>query len=772
MEGNPVMNIKLIWNDYRRNLMTTIILVTFVAVASFLLTLTSVLATNLFGSIDRLMEESLTPHFMQMHTGEIDRAKIDDFAENNERVTDYQVIDFLGIENEKIKINGIPLTESTQDSGFVVQSNYFDFLLDLDSNIVEPKEGELYAPIYYYKNDSIKLGDMVEIEGVKFIVKGFIRDSQMSSALASSKRFLISLTDYNRLFKIGNVEKLIEFRLADINEIGSFETEYTDANLPANGPTLTWSLFRMVNAMSDGIMIAIILLISLIVVLISLLCVRFTLLSKIEEDYREIGVLKALGVRISDIRNMYIYNYGFLALLGIVFGTAISLVFIKPLNSEIVLNFGESGSSLLAFELSIISNILLFITIILFVVIILKRFNKISTIQALKFGFTGSNQKLQSLRESMFPINYQLGFKDVIINPKIYITLFVVFILTAFIISLPFNLYNSMSSKSFISYMGIGDSDLRIDIQKDDGLDETTEEIMSYIEDDSSVSKVSLLSTKTYKVLNDGAYENVKVELGDLSVFPIDTISGFMPKNENEIAISSLLSKDWNKKTGDTIILKTEKEEKTLIISGIYSDITNGGKTAKAVFNEDSKSSWNIIYMSFSKDVNLTKKYEEYNSAFKSTRVSSIDNYIKDIFGQTLNSINSARIISTAAACLIIFLIISLFLKLIIAKNKYSIAVTKAVGYTSNDLRSQYSARIFIVMIIGIIIGSLLSGTIGEKVVSSALATFGADGFKFETDLLITLVMIPLILITVTTLATISSTRKIGDIKIPELIKE
>ncbi len=772
MEGNPVMNIKLIWNDYRRNLITTLIMVSFIAVASLLLTLTSVLGTNLFSSIDKLMESSLTPHFMQMHTGEIDREKIDSFAMNNKKITDYQIIDFLGIENDKIIINGMPLIESTQDSGFVVQSKSFDFLLDLDGNIVEPIEGEIYAPIYYLKNGVMKSGDKIEIEGIKLVIKGFIRDSQMSSPLASSKRFLVNETDYNSLYTIGNLESLIEFRLEDLNDIGGFETEYTAANLPANGPTLTWTLFRMVNAMSDGIMIAIILLISLIVVLISLLCVRFTLLSKIEEDYREIAVLKALGVRISDIRLMYIYNYGFLALLGIILGSIISLAFIKPLNSEIVLNFGESGSQVLALGLSIFTNLLLFLTIILFIVIILKRFNKISTIQALKFGYTGNKWKLQSLKESIIPINYQLGIKDVVTNPKMYLTLFIVFLLTSFIISIPFNLYNTMSSKSFVSYMGIGDSDLRIDIQKADGLKETTKEIMSYIENDSSVTKSSLLTTKTYKALNDGVYENVKVELGDFNLFPIDTINGSMPKNENEIAISSLLAKDWNKKTGDKILLKTEIKEKSLIISGIYSDITNGGKTAKAVFSDDSKSSWNIVYIDFSKNTNLIKKSEEYSNLFSNTRISSIDKYIKDIFGQTLNSINSARIISTAAASLIIFLIISLFLKLLLAKNKYSIAVTKSVGYTNKDLKSQYFARIFIVMISGLVIGTLLSGTIGERVVSSALASFGADGFKFETDFVNTLLVIPIILFIVTALATISSTIKIGDINIPELLKE
>ena len=48
----------------------------------------------------------------------------------------------------------------------------------------------------------------------------------------------------------------------------------------------------MINALSDGIMIAVILLVSAAAVLIALLCIRFALLAEIEEDYREIGVMR------------------------------------------------------------------------------------------------------------------------------------------------------------------------------------------------------------------------------------------------------------------------------------------------------------------------------------------------------------------------------------------------------------------------------------------------------------------------------------------------
>ena len=94
------------------------------------------------------------------------------------------------------------------------------------------------------------MGDPAFICGRPFSVAGFIRDSQMNSTLASSKRFVISEEDYSQLVTFGNVEYLIEFRLHDLSGLSAFETAYSAAGLPANGPALTWPLFQMISGIS------------------------------------------------------------------------------------------------------------------------------------------------------------------------------------------------------------------------------------------------------------------------------------------------------------------------------------------------------------------------------------------------------------------------------------------------------------------------------------------------------------------------------------------
>ena len=93
------------------------------------------------------------------------------------------------------------MSDSTQDNGVCVQSEKFDFLLDLENQVMEASDGEIYVPVCYRQEYNLHTGDRVEIGDTSFEIAGFLRDSQMNSKMASSKRFLVSEADYMRLQK-------------------------------------------------------------------------------------------------------------------------------------------------------------------------------------------------------------------------------------------------------------------------------------------------------------------------------------------------------------------------------------------------------------------------------------------------------------------------------------------------------------------------------------------------------------------------------------------
>ncbi|XID92258.1 ABC transporter permease [Paenibacillaceae bacterium WGS1546] len=769
---------RIIRNEISRSKLITLITTIFVAAAAMLVSLAAILAIHLSGAIDTLMTRAATPHLLQMHAGEIDSERLQAFAEHNPDVDEFQVLEFLNVEGSNIRFGDRSLANSVQDNGFSVQSGKFDYLLDLDGNVINVSDGELYVPISYMKDNTAKVGDKATVGGKELTVAGFLRDSQMNSALASSKRFLISSNDYEEIIHLGSIEYLIEFRLKDLSKLGEFQTAYASAGLEANGPTITYPLFRMINAISDGMMIGVLLLISVLVVAIAMMCIRFTLLAKIEDDYREIGVMKAIGLRISDIKKIYLAKYAAIAAAGCMLGFALSLAFKGMLLANIRLYMGESDHASMALLFGIIGILLVFLAIIAYVSGVLRRFRKISAAEAIRYGNSrdkSSGAKRVNLSANrLLNTNIFLGVHDVLARKKLYATMLAVLVISAFILIVPQNLHNTISSKGFMSYMGIGSSDMRMDIQQTGRLSDKAAEIVKTMENDGAISTYAVLTTKTFKArTEDGAEERLNIELGDHSIFPVTYSEGRAPASADEIALSGMNADELGKKVGDTVTLVMEGGAKNLTVSGVYSDITNGGKTAKAVFTDNSaETMWVVIYAELSDPALVDSKVAEYADRFAYAKVSDIDEYIAQTFGSTISSVGQASNAAIAVAVMITALVTLLFMKLLVAKDRYSIAVMKAFGYTNSDLKAQFVTRSVFVLIVGIVLGTLLANTLGELLAGAVISSFGASSFEFTVNPFSAYLLSPLMMFGAVLIATIFGTSGVSRIKISEHIKE
>ncbi len=772
------MYYRIIRNDISKSKLITITTMIFVAAAAMLVSLAAILVVNLSGAIDNLMTQAKTPHFMQMHSGVIDTERLEAFAELNTNVDEFQMLEFLNVDGVEIVINGNSLAGNVQDNGFSTQSQKFDYLLDLDGKVITVSDGELYVPICYMKDGTAKVGDEAVICGKKFTVEGFLRDSQMNSLLASSKRFLVSETDYSEIEAYGNTEYLIEFRLKDLSVLGAFETAYISAGLEANGPAITYPLFKTINAISDGLMLAVILLVSVLVVAIAFMCIRFTLLAKIEDDYREIGTMKAIGLRVSHIKKIYLAKYAAIAAAGCALGLALSFIFRGMLLENIRLYMGESGSPSIALLFGIMGVLLVFLAITVYVSSVLKRFRKISAAQAIRFGVSqekASGAKHLCLsRNRLLGTNIFMGIKDVLARKGLYATMLGVLVISAFIIIVPQNLYSTISSEGFIKYMGIGKSDILIGIQQTDNIRAKAAGIAKELEGDSSIAKYAMFTSKIFKVrVGDGSEEHIKIELGDHSIFPIKYSTGRAPAAEDEIALSVINANELGKKLGDVITLMIEGKEKNLTVCGIYSDITNGGKTAKAAFTDHAAGiMWCVICVELSDKSLVDSKVSEYTNKFDFAKIKGIDGYVRQTFGPTIDSIGKASGAAIAVALIITALVTLLFMKMLVAKDRYSIAVMKALGFTNQDITAQYVSRSIFVLIAGILFGTLLANTLGELLAGAVIASFGASSFKFEVNPLSAYLLCPLMMVCAVLIATITGTSGAGQIKISENIKE
>ncbi|MDY3281667.1 ABC transporter permease [Dysosmobacter sp.] len=718
------MRTRILWNDLKGNRLQAVTTWLFMAVSAFLLALTCLLSVGLLGAVDTLMAAARTPDFLQMHAGEADEAALARFAGEQEQVLDYQTLRFLNLENSDLMLGGHSLADSTQDNGVCVQSGRFDYLVDLENRVIEEvRSGEIYVPVCYRQKYGLETGEAVRIGDVSLTIAGFLRDSQMNAMLASSKRFLVSRTDYDRLKSQGSEESLIEFLLREGADATAFAAAYADAGLPANGPAITKPLIRMMNALSDGLMILVILLVSGVLVLISMLCIRFTLLTRLEADSREIGMLKAVGIPNGEIRELYLLKFRALAGLGAAAGLLAAFLARDAVSARMRELYGASSGGLTGFLAAAAGAAVTEGILLLSVRRTLKRAERLTAVEALN----GQGGRL----------------------PSRYGIVAVVIALGVFLMILPQNLLSTISDPGFVTYMGIGDGEIRLDLRQTEEIGEKTARVEQLLAREEQVARFTALRTGSCRVaLPDGSWAGMQVEQGDHTVFPVAYAAGQAPRQEDEIALSWLWAEELGVSVGDGLTISAGDRPREYRVCGIYPDITNGGKTAKAAsLPGGGPLMWSVIYVSLKDGVPRGQWLAGFGSSLSDRGIAvkavDIQEYVTDTYGQTIQEIRGAARVAVLAAVLVMFTVVALFTRLLTERDRRDISLRKALGFTGGEIKRLYLGRLLPVLLAGIAGGILAGNLLGERLAGLLLQTLGAAGFRFLPDCGVVLGLMP-----------------------------
>lgn len=752
----------LIWNDIKQNKLLSAATVFFMTISAMLLALTVLLASGLLGAIDSLMDKARVPDYMQMHMGEVDVLEISRFAQSHEEIKEWQVCRFLNLNNSQLTLGGISLADSTQDNGLCIQGEGFDYLLDMENKVPEVLPGKVYVPVCYRARYRLSVGDTMEIGGCRLLIAGFLRDAQMNSMMASSKRFLVNPEDYEGIKEYGNgrgiaqEEYLIEFLVTDGADTGMLGTAYAGEGLPANGPAITRPLIRMMNALSDGTMIFVIFLLSIVILLISMLCIRFMLLLKMEQDRKEVGMLKALGVGKIEIRRLYFAKYVLFSGLGAAFGLLTAALQKAALEKQFKEAYGAGSGGLWSAALAVLAVLLVEGIILFSVRKSLKKMEKLSALEALL-----TPQEERPSRGIFLSVG--AGIRKT--SRRQYFVIGLVAWACTLLVLVPQNLYSTMSDPEFVTYMGIGDGEIRMDVRQTEDIDSVTEEIASALKQDTQVTRYAVLRTISCPaVMEDGTSINLTVETGDHNIFPVSCLEGKLPGKEGEIALSSMNAKELGVTVGDTLKLLVAGKSVDYTVCGIYSDITNGGKTAKAYGLEDSGPAvWSVLYVSLEESAVKEGWMERYRQ--KGVDVTDIADYVKDTYGQTLEQLGLASKVATTISVFVIFMVVMLFMRLIVEKNRARVSLYKALGFTSTDIKRSYFLEGLLPVAAGIVLGLFLGNLFGESLCGVALKAFGADSFRFVVDLKQVLVLIPAVLSGAAIPAILAGIAEVGKIK-------
>ena len=750
---------RMLKKDYSRNRIIIVTLFLFIMSAALSISGAAAVIAEMSGALGNLFEKAQIPHFTQMHAGEISQQTIDSFvSEHDDLIESQQTAQMLNVDGANIFLGNNERSEadSIQQNAFVKQNTAFGFFLDMDNKVLQLNDGEAAVPIFHQQEYDLQIGDIVRIQSgsyyKEFTIVSFLRDAQMNQALSESKRLLVSDNDWVSLQEnIGEIEYLIEFRLHDPNRVGELESLYLSAGLPQKGPSVTESLYRLMSSASDGIVAAVMVLVGVLLVLIAALCLRFTMIAAMEEDYREIGVMRAIGIHHKDIGKLYLTKYIVMAAAASIVGYALSFIMENVFTANIRLYMGEAEKTLFSRLLPIAGAGLIFLAVVLFCRLVLRRFRYISAVEAIRSGsapdHARTGRKSFKLHKSKISnVNVFLGVKEVFGRFRIYALLCVVYIICTFLIILPLNTLNTIDSPDYITYMGVGRSDMRIDVQRGD-MSRQYNDVMASLQNDSEIDAYAGFSAGSYEALTaDGEYERIRIESGDYAVFPLVYTQGSAPEAAGEIALSVMNADAFGKKVGEQLTVLINGQNQQFTVCGIYQDTTNAGKTAKAIMSHDPENIlWYIVYINIKDGADVSAKVTEYAAAFPEAKVNEVEEVVRQTMGNVIEQLTSAAVFAVGIAIGISMLITAMFFKMLTAKEASEISIMRSVGFSMKDIQVQYVARVMVVLLTGIVLGTLAAGTLGQSI--AALLLPGVSSIKFVVNPLAAYILCPVSII-------------------------
>jgi putative ABC transport system permease protein len=758
----------------------TIVLVVFLILSSVLmaggLRVTGTIVSSLKG-LDRV---AIPPDYMQMHKGTFEEDALNDFVKTHEYIEDFLIVQMLNIRNANIVYEGGKFENCLMDNGFVVQNERFDFLLNMENKKAVVQVGEVGVPVYYVEEFGIQVGDKIMLrEGdyrKELTVSTIIRDSTMNSSLTYSKRFLINPSDLEDISNhMGEWEYLFEFLLEDGASTSVLEKDYIDAGMPKNGVAVTGSFLTMLNGVSYGLVAFMIIIISILLMIMAILCLSYIIRATMAEENITIGEMKAMGFPRKAIGKLYRLKYSMLVLIAGVIGYLVAIPFGEFGSSSAIRYCGEGDVTWMKWVFPLIGIVILSLIVVLRCRRTIYKNLKHTVMELMRGEEKIKKEGHYSLpRTGLKYRNLTVALGELKCKWKEYAVVFLIFVLSTFLIIIPINMKSTLEDPSFMTYMGIGKCDIRIDMQNNEKLEEQKNAAISYLKSDKEIKKYAIYQIGYVPFENsEGDTGYIRVTNGDETIFPLKYLTGNAPKNGQEIALSFKNASDMEKEIGDSLAVNYQGKETKFLVSGIYQDITYSGKTAKAAIAFDDKDvEAYAIYMEVNEGVSVEDKTKELRSALNETKVVPVNEFKSQTLGGIEDNMGLVEVAACVISLLLITLITVMFLQLITAREHSAIAIKKAIGFSNKDLRIQLGIRIFMIQFTAIIVGVMLSNFIGEAIFGSMLSTMGASKITMLANPLIAYLLCPAAELFVVFITVVLGTRIVRKYHIRDQIME
>lgn len=692
---------------------------------------------------------------------------VEELLQNSENAKAYRKDDVIYTSEDNFKRNGKKLMEYSNIS--MVQSlssSDFNFF-DSDNKIVkEVESGKMYIAGAIAGKSDLQIGDKFTLKigeiNREFEFAGVLKDALFGSEMMGDPRMLVSDEDlriiandaYVKQYNSGSIYYI------ETDNLTALQTETADAEnvyLTIDNDTVKLGYFM------NMIVASIILILSIGLIIVSFVVLRFTIGFTIAEEFREIGVMKAIGLKNNSIRLLYLAKYFCIAFVGAVIGYFLNIPFgkmlIKSISENMVL---EDQNSAVIGALCCVAVVLV---ILFFSWNCTGKIKKLSPIDAVRSGQTGERfhkKSILHLGRTKLKSTAFLAVNDVFSQPKQFSIITAIFtICTVFVMVLSVTA-NTLGSEKMLKLLGITKSDVyfmdpkRITdvISGAKNVDETKKEISDILAENNMPAFVYIEEWYNLSVTANGEkYKMNFVWCDDTETTDYPYTEGTAPIYENEIALSEVIAEKMGVKIGDTLKIGIDGEDREFILTALFQSMMQTGNVGRFCqeFEIPNKLMTGAVgyQINFDDDPDekmISERIEKLKDIFDTKNIYDTRGFINAITGVS-DTIKSVRDLVLVISLIVIILIAVLMERSFISKEKAEIALMKAIGFRNNAIRAQHTGRFLISVILAQILAAGLCVPLLMLCIDPIFSTMGATGgIEYQFNVVEQFVIYPLII--------------------------
>lgn len=742
------MYLNILKKDLKRKKAMNIILLVFVILATMFVSSSVNNILTVTTSLDRYMDMANAPDYLGITLNKALDVDVDGILDSAPSIDSYSAETILVMAKENIILEP-DVTPIQGGSHFLMSDDQFsqNYFLSDDSVLKSVPQGQIYITAALARANGLEPGDKItiEIEGVRkeFILAGAIRDAALGAG--NVIKFIISSEDFedytaNEIVQNSYGGAIYYIHTSDLE---ATQTEISEAikNFSVKGDRA----YLKFTYVFDMLLAGILLVVSVILIAIAFVVLRFTITFTLSEEFREIGVMKAIGIPNLKIRGLYLVKYVAISVVGAAIGLALSFPFGDLLMSATSTSIIMSSTN--PFLVNFFCSVLVIGIIGLFCFGCTGKVKKMSPIDAIRNGQTGERfrkKSLMSLGRSKLGVSSFLSLNDIVSSPKRYSIMILAFflclskllILSATVCTMKSGSLNGAFgwAKYHVAINDYTNPDRYMCENGREAMKEDHAKLEKALEDEGIPATCHQLTMLSLTVTHAEAEDSPIVYQGTGAAMDLyEYTEGTAPQHANEIAITRIAASKLNAGIGDTVTITTLDGEQEYIISAYYQAMQTIGEGI--LLHEDAE-------VNYSQSVGMTQVLVLFNDDPGEGEIRRRMDVIRELYPQSTpqtcaevvsellmvtDAMDAMKYLVAVLTILLTALITVLMERSFIAKEKGEIALMKAIGTRNSKIYAYHVLRFVFVGIIAVVIGEIFALPLTNLCMDPAFMMMGLD---------------------------------------------